>query len=167
MAVARACIRPAALDVAALHVPIVYAANYSVGINVMLKLIADATRALGPEYDMEIVEAHHRDPPPARGDDDPRRVDRRDVLRVADHPHAPLAAAGEQGREAREVAHVVPGEGGWNDDDVSGVRGRLRHRVVDGDPRQPGPELLEPRGVDGDGPEPARQVGVPPLEKVE
>ena len=38
----------------------VYAANYSVGINVMLKLIADAARALGPDYDMEIVEAHHR-----------------------------------------------------------------------------------------------------------
>src|SRR4029078_4116243 len=26
----------------------------------MLKLIADAARALGPDYDMEIVEAHHR-----------------------------------------------------------------------------------------------------------
>jgi 4-hydroxy-tetrahydrodipicolinate reductase len=50
----------AALDVAALHVPIVYAANYSVGVNVMLKLIADAARALGPDYDMEIVETHHR-----------------------------------------------------------------------------------------------------------
>ena len=41
-------------------IPVVYAANYSVGINVMLKLIADAARALGPDYDMEIVEAHHR-----------------------------------------------------------------------------------------------------------
>jgi len=50
----------AALDVAALHVPIVYAANYSVGVNVMLKLIADATRALGPDYDIEVVETHHR-----------------------------------------------------------------------------------------------------------
>ena len=38
----------------------VYAANYSVGVNVMLKLVADAARALGPDYDMEIVEAHHR-----------------------------------------------------------------------------------------------------------
>ena len=50
----------AALDVASLRIPVVYAANYSVGINVMLKLIADAARALGPDYDMEIVEAHHR-----------------------------------------------------------------------------------------------------------
>jgi 4-hydroxy-tetrahydrodipicolinate reductase len=50
----------AALDVAAHQVPVVYAANYSVGINVMLKLVADAARALGPDYDLEIVEAHHR-----------------------------------------------------------------------------------------------------------
>jgi len=50
----------AALDVAATRIPVVYAANYSVGINVMLKLIADAARALGPDYDMEIVETHHR-----------------------------------------------------------------------------------------------------------
>ena len=42
------------------RIPVVYAANYSVGINVMLKLIADAARALGPDYDIEIVEAHHR-----------------------------------------------------------------------------------------------------------
>ena len=50
----------AALDVASQRIPVVYAANYSVGINVMLKLIADAARALGHDYDMEIVEAHHR-----------------------------------------------------------------------------------------------------------
>jgi 4-hydroxy-tetrahydrodipicolinate reductase len=50
----------AALDVAATHIPVVYAANYSVGINVMLRLVADAARALGPDYDLELVETHHR-----------------------------------------------------------------------------------------------------------
>jgi len=50
----------AAIDFAALRIPVVYAANYSVGINVMLKLVSDAARALGPEYDLEITEAHHR-----------------------------------------------------------------------------------------------------------
>jgi 4-hydroxy-tetrahydrodipicolinate reductase len=49
-----------AIDAAARNVPVVYAANYSVGINVMLKLVADAARALGPDYDLEIVETHHR-----------------------------------------------------------------------------------------------------------
>ena len=30
------------------------------GINVLLRLVADAARALGPGYDIEILEAHHR-----------------------------------------------------------------------------------------------------------
>jgi 4-hydroxy-tetrahydrodipicolinate reductase len=40
--------------------PIVLTPNMSVGVNVLLKLVADAARALGPGYDLEIVEAHHR-----------------------------------------------------------------------------------------------------------
>src|SRR6188508_1758537 len=50
----------AALDVASQRIPVVYAANYSVGVNVMLKLVSEAARALGPDYDLEIVETHHR-----------------------------------------------------------------------------------------------------------
>ena len=41
-------------------IPIVLAPNMSVGMNVMLRLVAEAARALGPGYDIEIVEAHHR-----------------------------------------------------------------------------------------------------------
>lgn len=41
-------------------IPIVLAPNMSMGVNVMLRLVADAARALGPGYDIEIVEAHHR-----------------------------------------------------------------------------------------------------------
>lgn len=50
----------AAIDRAAKKVPVVFAANYSIGVNVMLKLIADAAQTLGPSYDLEIVETHHR-----------------------------------------------------------------------------------------------------------
>ncbi|MCC6750731.1 MAG: 4-hydroxy-tetrahydrodipicolinate reductase [Deltaproteobacteria bacterium] len=39
---------------------VVCAPNMSVGVNVLLRLVADAARLLGPEYDLEIVEAHHR-----------------------------------------------------------------------------------------------------------
>jgi 4-hydroxy-tetrahydrodipicolinate reductase len=45
---------------AAAEVPVVLAPNMSVGVNVLLKLVADAARALGPDYDLEIVETHHR-----------------------------------------------------------------------------------------------------------
>jgi 4-hydroxy-tetrahydrodipicolinate reductase len=41
-------------------IPIVLAPNMSVGVNVMLRLVADAARALGSAYDIEIVETHHR-----------------------------------------------------------------------------------------------------------
>ena len=42
------------------HVAIVLAPNMSVGVNVVLRLIHLAARALGQGYDIEIVEAHHR-----------------------------------------------------------------------------------------------------------
>jgi 4-hydroxy-tetrahydrodipicolinate reductase len=45
---------------AATAIPIVMAPNMSVGVNVMLQLLAQAARALGDGYDVEIVEAHHR-----------------------------------------------------------------------------------------------------------
>ncbi len=41
-------------------VPVVMAANYSVGVNLALQLIRRAAEVLGPEYDAEIFEAHHR-----------------------------------------------------------------------------------------------------------
>lgn len=50
----------AALDNAAKHIPIVFAANYSVGVNLMLSLVRQAAKALGDTADIEILEAHHR-----------------------------------------------------------------------------------------------------------
>jgi len=45
---------------AASEIPIVHAANMSVGINVLLKVVADVARALGDDYDIEVSETHHR-----------------------------------------------------------------------------------------------------------
>jgi 4-hydroxy-tetrahydrodipicolinate reductase len=41
-------------------IPVVYAANYSVGVNVSLKLLELAAATFGDSVDIEIVEAHHR-----------------------------------------------------------------------------------------------------------
>jgi len=49
-----------AIREAAKTIPIVFAPNMSLGMNVMFKIVADVARALGPGYDLEIVEAHHR-----------------------------------------------------------------------------------------------------------
>jgi 4-hydroxy-tetrahydrodipicolinate reductase len=41
-------------------IPIVFAANFSVGVNLSLKLLEMTARVLGDEADIEIIEAHHR-----------------------------------------------------------------------------------------------------------
>ncbi|MBI4686843.1 MAG: 4-hydroxy-tetrahydrodipicolinate reductase [Nitrospirae bacterium] len=41
-------------------IPIVLAPNMSVGVNLLLKVLQDIARVVGNDYDIEIVEAHHR-----------------------------------------------------------------------------------------------------------
>lgn len=48
------------VQAAAEHIPIVLAANFSIGVNLTLKLIETAARVLGDSVDIEILEAHHR-----------------------------------------------------------------------------------------------------------
>ncbi len=49
-----------AIAAAAKEIAIVMAPNMAVGVNVVFKLAEIAARALGDDYDVEIVEAHHR-----------------------------------------------------------------------------------------------------------
>jgi 4-hydroxy-tetrahydrodipicolinate reductase len=42
------------------QIPIVMAPNMSIGVNVMLRLLDQAARALAEGYDIEVIEAHHR-----------------------------------------------------------------------------------------------------------
>ncbi|HWI41130.1 MAG TPA: 4-hydroxy-tetrahydrodipicolinate reductase [Verrucomicrobiae bacterium] len=41
-------------------IPVVLAPNMSVGVNVCFKVLADVAKILGEDFDVEIVEAHHR-----------------------------------------------------------------------------------------------------------
>ncbi|MBG6245876.1 4-hydroxy-tetrahydrodipicolinate reductase [Candidatus Symbiopectobacterium sp. 'North America'] len=50
----------AAISAAAQEIGIVFAANFSVGVNVMLKLLEKAATVMGDYTDIEILEAHHR-----------------------------------------------------------------------------------------------------------
>jgi 4-hydroxy-tetrahydrodipicolinate reductase len=45
---------------AARRIPIVYAANYSIGMTLLADLVQRTAASLGPEFDIEIVEMHHR-----------------------------------------------------------------------------------------------------------
>lgn len=72
----------AALEEAAASVPVLYARNFSLGAAVMRWLTAEAARRLAPEqFDLEIVETHHR--------------------RKADAPSGTALAIGEAAAEAR------------------------------------------------------------------
>jgi len=48
------------IEAAAKDIAIVFAANMSLGVNVLVKLVEMATRALHTQYDIEIIEAHHK-----------------------------------------------------------------------------------------------------------
>ncbi len=50
----------ASLDDYARHAPVVQAANFSIGVNVCIKLTEMAARILDEDADVEIIEAHHR-----------------------------------------------------------------------------------------------------------
>ncbi|MBE6395534.1 MAG: 4-hydroxy-tetrahydrodipicolinate reductase [Lentisphaerae bacterium] len=49
-----------AVDKAAKKIPVVQSGNYSLGVNLLLGLVAKAAEVLGIEYDCEVVETHHR-----------------------------------------------------------------------------------------------------------
>lgn len=48
------------VDAAAKKIPVVQSGNYSLGVNLLLGLVAKAAKVLGIEYDCEVVEMHHR-----------------------------------------------------------------------------------------------------------
>ena len=48
------------VDEAAKKIPVVQSGNYSLGVNLLLELVNTAAKTLGPEYDVEVVEMHHK-----------------------------------------------------------------------------------------------------------
>lgn len=100
-------------DLAALArlVPVVVAPNMSLGVNVLRRLVRDAARALGAEWDLEVVEIHHR--------------------RKVDAPSGTALALGDDLRTGAGSAEVVAGRHGAvgpRGDDEIGV-----HAVRGGD----------------------------------
>ncbi len=49
-----------AVDEAAKRIPVVQSGNYSLGVNLLIELVRKAAGVLGPQYDVEVVEMHHR-----------------------------------------------------------------------------------------------------------
>jgi len=49
----------AKIEEAAAKIPVVFSPNMSIGVNLLFKMVRDASRILGPDYSVEIIEAHH------------------------------------------------------------------------------------------------------------
>ncbi|MBN9343545.1 MAG: 4-hydroxy-tetrahydrodipicolinate reductase [Holosporales bacterium] len=48
------------LEKASLTIPILYSANFSLGINLLIEVVKEASKSLGAGFDIEMLEMHHR-----------------------------------------------------------------------------------------------------------
>jgi len=48
------------VEAAARTVPVVFSANMSVGVGLLARILPEVEAALGPEFDVDVVETHHR-----------------------------------------------------------------------------------------------------------
>ncbi|WP_298435828.1 4-hydroxy-tetrahydrodipicolinate reductase [uncultured Jannaschia sp.] len=92
----------AALDRAARHATVIRAGNMSLGVNLLTQLVRQVAAALDDEYDIEIVEAHHR--------------------HKVDAPSGTALMLGEAAAEGRGVALDAVSDRGR--DGMTGGRGR-------------------------------------------
>lgn len=95
-----------ALDRAAESVPVLWAPNMSLGVQVLSDLVEQAVRRLGPDFDVEIVEIHHR-----KKIDAPSGTAKR------------LAEAARAARPSMVELHSRAGDVGARTDDEIGVFG--------------------------------------------
>ncbi len=125
----------AAIHACAKKVPILWAANMSLGINILMALVEKTASLLDPDYDIEVLEMHHRhkiDAPSGtalalgRSAAAGRKVELEDVWRKSRDGHTGARPAGEIGfatlRGGEEVGvHTVMFA-------ASGERLELSHR---------------------------------------
>jgi 4-hydroxy-tetrahydrodipicolinate reductase len=97
------------------RIPVLHAPNFSVAVNLLAWLVAEATRRLGPGYDAEIVEMHH-----AAKRDAPSGTALRLAEAIAEARGVPLAGhlvlerAGETGARPEGAIGVQTLRGGDN-----------------------------------------------------
>ena len=105
----------ASLQEAARDIPVLHAANFSLGIAVLTKLLRDAASAL-PDWDMEIIEAHHArkvDAPSGtalalgRAAASARGQDFDEVAQFARHGHTGARAPGAIGFASIRAGEIV------------------------------------------------------------
>ncbi|AKU91771.1 4-hydroxy-tetrahydrodipicolinate reductase [Vulgatibacter incomptus] len=126
----------AAVARGAKEIPVVLAPNMSVGMNLLFRLVSQATEVLGEGYDVEIVEAHHRHKKDAPSGSALRLAEA--VARARGEDLGDVANFGREGqvgaRPRREIGiHAVRGGDVVGDHSVlflaDGERVELAHRA--------------------------------------
>ncbi|WP_276077279.1 4-hydroxy-tetrahydrodipicolinate reductase [Polyangium mundeleinium] len=80
------------LDEVAATIPVLWAPNTSLGVQVLAEIVAEAVRRLGPGFDVEIVETHHK--------------------AKVDSPSGTATRLADAVRDARKGLHTVTGREG-------------------------------------------------------
>lgn len=126
----------AELDAAAETIPVMVSPNMSVGVNLVFDIAAQIAKRLGADYDIEIVEAHHRFKKDAPSGTALRIAERiADAIDVKLDEHASYGRHGQVGeRPAGEIGiHAVRGGDIVGDHTVifatQGERVELRHQA--------------------------------------
>jgi 4-hydroxy-tetrahydrodipicolinate reductase len=124
------------LEVLAHSVPIVFAPNFSVGVNLLFKLVGEAAAVLGLDYNVEITEIHHNQKVDSPSGTAVRLAER--VAEGLDLSYAKNTKHGRQGmvgaRPEKEIGmHAIRGGDVAGDHTVSflgqGERIELTHRA--------------------------------------
>ena len=102
----------AAIAQASIHIPVVYSPNYSVGVNVLFHLVKEAGRLLGDEFDVEVLEAHHRFKKDAPSGTAERLLElliqaRKERGRAQQGSEQPRVQHGRSGAECQRAAHEI------------------------------------------------------------
>lgn len=94
------------------HAPVVYAPNMSIGVNLLFSLLPEIARVLGKNYDIEVIEAHHR-----FKKDAPSGTAMKMAQILAEARSIDLKQAAQYGREG------LPGERSADEIGIHAVRG--------------------------------------------
>ena len=101
-----------AITEASAKIPVIFSPNYSVGVNTLFWITKKAAEILGPEYDAEVIEVHHR-----LKKDAPSGTARR-LVEVLDEAYGL-----DYERDTRHGRNGMPGERTKNEVGVHAVRG--------------------------------------------
>lgn len=92
---------------ASAHIPIVYSPNFSIGMNVFFHLVDEAASLLDKEFDIEILEAHHRFKKDAPSGTAQKLIEILCEAKAKRETEKPIVQYGRQNMQSQRAPHEV------------------------------------------------------------